>query len=318
MTDDVYVRKVAERGGLRSGGVLRHARGHTDAVRIETFTLNNGLQVVILPMPRVPKVTYMVWYKVGAADDPAGKSGLAHLVEHATFRGVEAHAEQGAARRGAHHSPSEGDAFTSYDYTAYYHVVPIKRLETVLHTEADRMARLVVTHAALLLEQDEVVEERCAEVTSVPEARFDEHLRATLYGPHPYGVPVLGRPDEEQRLTAQDITTFYHTWYAPNNAILIVAGDVTATQLAPLLQRYYGSIPARPVPARHRLTAPRPQGGQRLVMQAPHVRKPLWKRIYLAPSYNAGDTRHVYALQVLVELLAEEQVGLRVNHLAWR
>jgi zinc protease len=147
-------------------------------------------------------------------------------------------------------------------------------------------------------------------VTGVPEARFDEHLRATLYGLHPYGVPVLGWPDEEQRLTAQDITTFYHTWYAPNNAILIVAGDVTAAQLAPLLQRYYGSIPARPVPARHRLTAPRPQGGQRLVMQAPHVRKPLWKRIYLAPSYNAGDTRHVYALQVLVELLAEEQVGL--------
>lgn len=185
----------------------------------------------------------------------------------------------------------------------------MKRLETVMQTEAERMSRLVMTNDILLPEQDEIRAERRAEITDVPEARFDENMRAALYAKHPYGVPVLGWPDEVQRLTALDVHNFSQTWYSPNNAILVVAGDITAARLAPLAQQYYGSIPARPVSARGRPTAPGPDGGQRLVVQDPHVRIPLWARMYLAPSYNAGETRHVYALQVLVQILTGEPTG---------
>jgi zinc protease len=130
-------------------GGARGSWGHAGAFRPETFTLDNGLQVITCPMPGSPQVMYMVWYKVGAADDLAGKAGLAHLVEHATFRGIGAHPEQDAVQIEMLHSASEVDAYTSYDYTVYYHVVPVQRLGTAMHTEADRMAKLVVTEAIL-------------------------------------------------------------------------------------------------------------------------------------------------------------------------
>ena len=246
---------------------------------------------------------------------PPARPGLAHLVEHVTFRGVGAHPEQDVTQIGAHHSASEVDAYTAYDYTVYYHVVPMRRLETAMYTEAERMATLVVTDAILLPEQDESLAERRAATTNGPEARFDERLRATFYGTHSYGVPILGWPDEVEKLTAHDVTTFYHTWYAPNNALLIVAGNITTARLKPLVQRYYGNILARPMPLRHRLTVPDSPGGQPLVMQDPLVHKPVWQRMYLAPSYSAGETKHAYALQVLEEILAGEPMSRLSRHL---
>ena len=300
--------KTEERGSSHSEKGLLHVWGRTRSFGVETFTLDNGLQVVTLSIPGSDQVTYMVWYKVGAADDLAGKSGLAHLVEHTTFRGGGAQVEPEMGHE-AHHSTPEVDAFTSYDYTAYAHVVPTERLETAMHIEANRMAALAVTDDALALEQAEIFAERGTEITDVPEARFDAHLRTALYGTHPYGRLVLGSPEEEQRLTTHDANNFYHTWYSPNNALLIIAGDITAARLAPLVQRHYGSLPARPVPARSRPPVPAPPGGQRLVIQDTRVREPLWKRMYVAPSYHAGATQHVYALQVLRELLAGESAG---------
>jgi zinc protease len=144
-----------------------------------------------------------------------------------------------------------------------------------MHLEANRMASLSVSYAALVLEQEEIFEERRAEIDDVPEMRLDLHLRSMLYNTHPYGVPVLGWPEKVSRLTTQDVTTFHHMWYVPNNALLIVAGDITAEQLVPLVHQYYGSIPARDVPIRQRPLVSGPPGGQRLVMQEPHVRAPL-------------------------------------------
>ena len=295
-----------------------HAQGCAHAVNAETFTLDNGLQVVVLPIPGSPHVSYMVWYKIGGADDPAGKSGLAHLVEHATFSNTGTHGTHGtqdALQSVAHHSAAAGEAFTSYDYTAYYHVVPRERLATVMQLEANRMAALSVSYAALVLEQEEIVEERRAEIDDVPEMRLDLHLRALLYDTHPYGVPVLGWPDEVARLTPQDVITFHHTWYAPNNAMLIIAGDITATRLVPLVHQYYGGIPARDVPTRQRPHVSAPPARPRLVMQEPHVRTPVWQRSYRAPSYHAGETQHAYALHVLGEILAGEATGRLARHL---
>ena len=294
------------------------AQGCAQAVNAETFTLDNGLQVVVLPIPRSPQVSYMVWYKVGGADDPAGKSGLAHLVEHATFSNTGTHGTHGtqdALQSAAHHSAAAGEAFTSYDYTAYYHVVPRAWLATVMQFEANRMAALRVSYAALVLEQEEIVEERRAEIDDVPEMRLDLHLRALLYDTHPYGVPVLGWPEEVARLTPQDVITFHHTWYAPNNAMLIIAGDITATRLVPLVHQYYGGIPARDVPTRPRPRVSAPPARPRLVMQEPHVRTPVWQRSYRAPSYHAGETQHAYALHVLGEILAGEATGRLARHL---
>ena len=171
-----------------------HVRGCTQAVNAETFTLDNGLQVVVLPIPESPQVSYMVWYKVGGADDPAGKSGLAHLVEHVTFHSAGTHEQRDRAQSMAHHSASAGEAFTSYDYTAYYHVVPREHLATVMHHEANRMAALVVPYAALVLEQEEIFDEQRAEIDDVPEMRLDLHLRAMLYPTHPYGCRSWGGP----------------------------------------------------------------------------------------------------------------------------
>lgn len=292
-----------------------HMRGCAPAVKAETFTLDNGLQVVVLPIPGSPQVSYMVWYKAGGADDPAGKSGLAHLVEHATFRNTGTHEKHDPGQSVTHHSASEGGAFTSYDYTAYYHVVPRERLATVMQLDANRMAALSVPYAALVLEQEEIFDERRAEIADVPEMRLDLHLRALLYPKHPYGVPVLGWPEEVSRLTTQDVTTFHHTWYAPNNAMLIIAGDITAARLVPLVQQYYSSLPARAVPARQRPLASELPEKPRLVMQEPHVRAPVWKRSYLAPTYHAGEAQHGYALQVLGEVMAGEATGLLYRHL---
>ena len=297
-------------------------RGHVDvrgcaqAVKAELFTLENGLQVVLLPLPGAPQMSFMVWYRVGGADDPAGKSGLAHLVEHATFRSTGTHELHDLGQRMAHHSAAAGEAFTSYDYTTYYHVVPHERLTTVMHLEATRMAALRVPDAALALEQEEIVEERRAEIDNVPEMRLDLRLRAMLYDAHPYGVPVLGWPDEVSRLTTQDVITFHRSWYAPNNALLIVAGDITATRLVPLVHQYYGRLPTRPVPTRQRpLLAAGMPARSRLVIQEPHVRTPKWQRSYLAPSYHAGEAQHAYALQILGEILAGEATGRLSRHL---
>jgi zinc protease len=301
-------RLAAEPGGFYDDLIPPGEWEDTSTHGIETFILDNGLQVVVFPMLGSPYVTAAVWYKVGAADDPAGKSGLAHLVEHATVRSVGGHAEPHASRMAAH-GDAEMNAFTSYDYTAYASAVPLGHLEEVLHTEATRMASLVITPDILTPERDEVRAERCQERGDTAEAYFDETLRARLFGAHPYGRPVLGWASELQRLTLEDVNTFYRTWYAPNNAILIVAGDFATAELRPLVQRYFGDIPARPMPTRRRPPVPAPASRQRLIMSAPSAHKLLWQRTYLAPSYTAGATEQVYALQILAEVLGAEPAG---------
>lgn len=268
----------------------------------ESFTLANGMQVVVLPNHRVPAVTQMVWYKVGAADDPRGKSGIAHFLEHLMFKGTKTLAPGDFSKLIAQEGGRD-NAFTSADYTGYHETVARDRLDFVMRLEAGRMTGLVLDDSVVLPERDVVLEERRMRVDNEPASLLREQLMANLFLNGSYRVPTIGWEAEIRRLGTEDALAFYRDWYAPNNAVLIVAGDVETAEVRRLAEQNFGSIPARPVPPRLRLDEPPHHAVARLEMKSPRAAQPSWRRLYLAPSYRAGDTQHAYALQVLADIL---------------
>ena len=268
----------------------------------ETFTLDNGLQVVVVTNRRAPIVTHMVWYKVGAADEVAGESGSAHFLEHLMFKGTDTLGPGEFSHIIALNGGQE-NAFTSYDYTGYYQTVARDRLEIVMKHEADRMTNLRLTDEVVLPERDVVLEERRSRVDNNPANKLREMMQASLYLNHPYRIPVIGWEHEIQELNTETTLAFYRRWYAPNNAVLIVAGDITASELRPLAETYYGVIPAQAVPERKRAAEPPQHAPRRLTLTSPRVRQPGISIAYLAPSYNTEGAGHAYALQILDEIL---------------
>jgi zinc protease len=268
----------------------------------ETFTLDNGMQVVVVTDRRAPVVAHHVWYKVGSADSPPGKSGLAHFLEHLMFKGTDTLAPGQFSETVARNGGNE-NAFTSQDYTGYYQTIARDRLELVMEMEADRMTHLVLDDAAVLPERDVVLEERSQRVDNDPGSRLSEQMNAAQFLNHPYRLPVIGWRHEMQSYSRQDAIDFYKKWYAPNNAVLIVAGDIDAEELRPLAERYYGKIPAREVPERVRLQEPPQQAAREVELSDPRVQQPSWSRSYLAPSYTMGATEEAYPLQVLADIL---------------
>ena len=266
------------------------------------FKLANGLDVVVIPNHRAPIVTQMVWYKVGAADEPLGKSGIAHFLEHLMFRGTKT-VPPGAFSRIVAANGGRDNAFTTHDYTAFFQDVAADRLALVMKLEADRMVNLKITDKVVTPEREVILEERRQRIDNSPAALFDEQLDTALFLHHPYRIPTIGWESEMHGLTTADAQAFYRRWYAPNNAILVVAGDVTAQQVKALAEKYYGVIPARPVPVRHRVAEPPKVAAARLTMKSPRVAEVSWTREFLAPSYRAGDKQYAYALQVLAEVL---------------
>ena len=268
----------------------------------ETFTLDNGMQVVVVTNRRAPVVSHHVWYKVGSADSPLGKSGLAHFLEHLMFKGTESLPPGEFSRIVARNGGNE-NAFTGPDYTGYFQTIAKDRLELVMRMEADRMANLVLDDDEVLRERSVVLEERSQRTDNDPGARLAEQLNATQFYHHPYRLPVIGWRHEMETYDREDALDFYRTWYAPNNAVLIVAGDIDAAELRPLAEKYYGAIPARPVPERVRVQEPPQEAPREVVLRDPRVQQPSWLRSYLAPSFNAGASEHAYALEVLAEVL---------------
>lgn len=268
----------------------------------ETFTLKNGMQVIVVSNHRAPVVTHMVWYKVGSADEQSGYSGIAHFLEHLMFKGTKTRAPGEFSKLIARHGGQE-NAFTSYDYTAYHQTIARAHLEMVMEMEADRMTNLVLTDEIIEPERQVVREERRSRTDNNPAAILGEHVSEALYRNYPYRRPIIGYDHEIVAMTRQNIIDFYKRWYAPNNAILVVAGDITAQELKPLAEKYYGTIPAAPEIKRARPAEP-PQEASRIVaMKHTQVRQPSWRRSYLAPSYLYGEAQHAYALQVLTEIL---------------
>jgi len=285
---------------LGTGGAW--SEGRAAVFSPETFTLSNGMQVVVIANRRAPIVAHMVWYKVGAADEPPGKSGIAHFFEHLMFKGTETVAPGQFSKIVARNGGSD-NAFTTQDYTAYFQKVARDKLDLVMKLESDRMANLTLTDAEVLPERDVVLEERRSRTDNDPSAQLYEAVQAALYLNHPYRIPTIGWKHEIEKLTTDDALAFYRRYYVPNNAILIVAGDVTAKELRPLAEKYYGQIRRGADVVRARAVEPAQLASRRVEMESMRVGQPSWSRHYIAPSYRTAKGNEAYALQILSEIV---------------
>ena len=269
----------------------------------ETFWLKNGMQVVVLPNHRAPVVQHMVWYKAGSADEPDGKSGVAHLLEHLMFKGTPKFPDGEFSKRVAQHGGQE-NAFTTYDYTGYHQTVASDRLEMVMEMEADRMTNLVLDADDVATERAVVLEERNQRIETKPAARLREQANQTLYPKgHPYGRPIIGWRAELAALDREDALTFYRRHYAPDNAILIIAGDVEVAEVKRLAEKYYAPIPAAGASKRTSLLVDAPIRGGETVLRDARVKQASWSESILQPSFTNGDARRVTALEILSEML---------------
>lgn len=279
-------------------------------VRAETvshFTLENGLEAVVIEDHRAPVVVHMVWYKAGAADERPGKSGIAHYLEHLMFKGTDDLAPGELSKTVAANGGSD-NAFTSYDYTAYFQRIAADRLELVMKMEADRMRDLILSEDDWKTERDVILEERAQRTDSDPRALFGEQKQAALYLNHPYGTPVIGWRHEMEALTREDALEWYRRYYAPNNAVLVVAGDVTPDAVRALAETYYGPLaPSPDLPERARVQEPLQLAERRVIFGDPRVAQPYVTRSYLAPERDPGDQAEAAALTVLAEVLGGNQ-----------
>lgn len=273
------------------------------AAETTSFTLENGLDVVVIEDHRAPVVVQTLWYRVGAADEPPGKSGIAHFLEHLMFKGTD-DLEPGEFSSVVAKNGGSDNAFTSWDYTGYYQRVAADRLELMMRMEADRMRDLQLTEADIGTERDVILEERNQRVENDPGSLFSEQRNAALYLNHPYGIPIIGWRQEVAGLGLEDAMAFYRKNYAPNNAILIVAGDVYPDDVRALAEKYYG--PLKPTPElseRVRPAEPPQLAERRLLFEDPRVSEPYVIRNYLAPERDPGAQEEAAALVLLADLL---------------
>lgn len=267
-----------------------------------TYTLDNGLRIVVIENHRAPVVTHMVWYNVGAADEPPGKSGIAHFLEHLMFKGTAKH-EPGEFSDVIARNGGRENAFTSHDYTGYFQTIAADRLALMMEFEADRMTGLILTDEIIQPERQVVIEERRSRTDSSPWALLNEQVNAATYSNHPYRLPIIGWEHEISALTREEIVGFYNTWYAPNNAVLVVSGDVTPEQVRALAETHYGPVPAKDLPPRVRPSEPPHHAPREVVLRDARVDQPGWSRRWLAPSYVAGENEHAYALEILAQII---------------
>ena len=260
----------------------------------ESFTLENGLQVVVIPNHRTPVVNHTIYYRVGAIDEPPAKSGLAHFLEHLMFKGTDK-LKPGEFSAIVARNGGQENAFTSQDYTGYYQTVAVDRLEKMMEIEANRMTGLVLTSEEIEPERNVVLEERGSRVENNPNGKLRELTNAALFMNHPYRIPIIGWEHEIRSLTREDMMTFYRDWYAPNNAILVLSGDVTVAKVRPLVEKYYGRIPARAVPARIDWREPPQTADRRVTLKHKQVQQATWSRRMIAPSYSTGPGKAVPA-----------------------
>lgn len=283
--------------------VVLSALGATAADNVTTFELDNGMQVVVVEDHRAPVVTHMVWYKAGSADEPVGSSGVAHFLEHLLFKATDT-LEAGELSATVAANGGRDNAFTSYDYTAYFQRVAADRLELMMRMEADRMENIRLTLENIETERDVIIEERNQRTENNPRALFSEQMSAVQYHNHRYGVPIIGWMHEMETLDMADALGFYDIYYAPNNAILVVAGDVVPVEVRRLAETYFGVIPAEPdLPERFRPTEPPQSAERRVLFRDTRVAQEYVNRSYLAPERDAGDQENAAALTILAEVL---------------
>ena len=272
------------------------------------FALKNGMQVLVIPDHRAPVVTQMLWFRVGGVDDPPGISGIAHFFEHMMFRGTKSVPgdlfSQTIAKNGG-----ETNAFTNHDYTAYYEQIAKDRLPLVMQLEADRLANLVLTDASVGPERDVVLEERRMRVDNDPQSLMSEQMSAALHLSHPYGRPVIGWAEELRRIDRVSAQRFYSRHYAPNNAILVVAGDVTPEDVRRMAQEAYGKLQARDLEPRAESAEPPRMAETRMTITRADARVPIFSRLYRVPSYAQGKPGQAEGLETYAQLLGGDQTS---------
>jgi zinc protease len=285
-------------------------------------TLANGLKVLLLEDHKAPVVTVQIWYNVGAREEPLGKSGLTHLVEHLMFRGTARYGPKMFSRV-IQKNGGQDNAFTSRDYTAYYENIAADRAAIALELEADRMANLQVDEEKFRTELQVVQEERRLRIKDDPLASLYEEINAAAFTSHPYQRPVIGWMEDLEVLTHKDFQAFYKTYYQPGNAVLVVVGDFQRPALLPLLEQTFGRVPAGPVPARLRIKDPPQEAEKRVLLKRPEARLPYVALAFHVPAFPQGDA---FALEVMSHILAggkssrlfrkmvyEEQIALEVD-----
>ncbi|MCP5361871.1 MAG: insulinase family protein [Hyphomicrobiales bacterium] len=278
-------------------------------IKVHSFTLPNGMKVYVIPHGTMPVLTHMVWYKVGAQDEPPGESGIAHFLEHLMFKGTK---NTGPGQFSEIVASLGGDenAMTSQDYTVYYQTIAIQHLPRVMALEADRMLNLSFGQKDFDHEKQVILEERSSRMESTARAKLLEHMRNALYINHPYGKPVIGWRHEIASLTESSVRHFYESYYAPNNASLVLAGGITPEEGLRLARRFYGHLPpARSITKHQTLSEPPHNVARSLTLQDKTVSRPEWTRMYLAPSASHGDTEHAMPLVVLAQVLGGSETG---------
>lgn len=283
-----------------------------DLFAAESFTLPNGLEVVVLPRHLAPVVFQVIVYKVGAADGEPGKNGIAHFLEHLMFKATKK-MKAGQFSQDVDRLGGTDNAFTNQDMTAFHQEIAAKDLPMIMAAEADRMVNLQLDDSVVLPERDVILNERGQTVESDPGSRLSEAMTAAIYQNHPYGLPIIGWRHEMEAYTTEDALRFYRRWYAPNNAILIVAGDVTVDDVKALAEKNFGPLAAHDLPERNRLMEPPPEAPRRVSLASPEVEHPsVWRR-YMTESYRTAavnkDNTAPYALSLLSEVMGGGAVG---------
>ncbi len=273
----------------------------------QSFTLDNGLQVVVAENHKAPVIKHMLWYKAGGVDEKVGKGGTAHLLEHLMFRGTSKVSGE-SFNEILKQNGVESNAFTSLDFTAYHHILDISKLELVMALEADRMQNLQISPENFALERDIVYQERKQVVDNNPSAPFTESLRKVLWQEHPYGRSVSGTEEEIKSLTLQDVEDFYNGFYTPDNAVLVLAGDIDIQTAKDLAQKYYGTIPQRQMAEKAKFTKINPNVAARLEMSLPQINTPRLIKNYIAPSYNT-EKEDIYNLLVFSKYIGEGETS---------
>jgi zinc protease len=302
---------AAKAAGLLLGAVLALAAPRASLAQIfeaHEFTLANGLHVVVVPNHLSPVVVQAVAYKAGAADGLPGKNGIAHFLEHLMFKGTDTLAP-GQFSREVDKRGGSDNAYTSQDVTVYHQEIAKEHLELIMKMEADRMVNLRLTDSIVLPERGVILQERGERVDNQPGALLGEAVAAALYLNHPYRLPVIGWRHEMETYTTEDALDFYKRFYEPNNAVLVVGGDVTVEEVRRLAESYFAPIPKGETVTRQRLQEPPPSAPRRVSLSDERVRQPYLIRSYLAPNYRNATGNEGYALTVLSEILTGGTAG---------
>ncbi len=291
---------------------LHAAHAVTLPDNVKTLTLSNGMRVIAITNRRIAAVSHMVWYNVGALDELKGKSGVAHYLEHLMFKETDT-LKRGEFSRIVARNGGNDNAFTTQDNTAYFQNIASQHLSLVMSLEANRMTHLALTQENILTERAVVLEERSSRIDNNPSAVLGEKLRAALFGTHPYAISTIGTREEIENLTLKDTQYIYNKYYRPDNAILVVSGDIDMETLKPLAEKYYGVIPrpATTLPKRPTTIKHIPTIAKSITIEHKdsRIQQPEWSRLYSAPSVASGKTQHAIPLLILSQIIGGSDTG---------